>query len=242
MHVMLAVYVHKVYRSLRRHGFAETLRLAGRFARTFTPAGFRVRKARLAEDRAFDVTYGVETGGMIALEALHIPSANLLHGVRYEPINPHAFHELMRLAGNVEGRTFIDFGAGKGRAMLLAAESPLRKILGVEFAPQLVAVCRQNLSDYQNPKRRCWDIEIHEGDAAELVLPNEPLVLFFYNPFDAPVMARVVDNVRRSLEAQPRPVTVIYHTPKHETLWASLPSLVRQPSPPGTAIYYGMSL
>jgi len=236
---MLAVYVRKVLRSLRKEGFAETVRLAGRFALTFTPAGFRARQARLTADRAFDATYGVETGGIIPLEALHVPSANRLHGVRYEPINPHEFHELMRLAGEVEGRTFIDFGAGKGRALLLAAEYPFRKILGVEFVPQLVEICRRNLAAYHNPQRRCCDIEIREGDAAELVLPEGPLILFFYNPFDSPVMARVVDNVRHSLEAQPRPITVIYHTPKHEALWASLPLFVRQPSPPRTAIYHG---
>jgi len=38
-------------------------------------------------------------------------------------------------------------------------------------------------------------------------------------------MTRVVDNVRRSLEARPRPVTVIYARPRHGDLWTSLPTL-----------------
>ena len=33
--------------------------------------------------------------------------------------------------------TFIDFGSGKGRALLLASEFPFKRIIGLEFSPEL---------------------------------------------------------------------------------------------------------
>ncbi len=38
-------------------------------------------------------------------------------------------------------------------------------------------------------------------DASECALPNEPVVLFLYNPFGTPAMSTVTSNLARSLNA-----------------------------------------
>jgi hypothetical protein len=53
---------------------------------------------------------------------------------------------------DVSGYTFIDMGSGKGRMLLLAAEPPFRRIIGVEFASDLDALARSNVKTYRNPK------------------------------------------------------------------------------------------
>lgn len=56
------------------------------------------------------------------------------------------FRALMAsLSAPVDELTFVDLGAGKGRAMLLASELPFRRIVGVEFSPELCDVARRNL-------------------------------------------------------------------------------------------------
>lgn len=40
---------------------------------------------------------------------------------------------------------FLDYGSGKGRALIMAAQYPFRRILGVEFSPQLSLIASQNI-------------------------------------------------------------------------------------------------
>jgi hypothetical protein len=46
-----------------------------------------------------------------------------------------------------------------------------------------------------------------------------PAVLFLFNPFNAAVMAPVIANVRKSYEAAPRRLIVLYSAPVYEELW-----------------------
>ena len=122
---------------------------------------------------------------------------------------------------------FVDFGAGKGRAMLVAAEFPFKRVIGVERSPALVAAARRNILVYSNAAQQCFDIEAHCIDAAAYELPPEPCVIFLYNPFDHQVMKRVVANVRRAFESKPRPFYVVYCHPRHGRLFAALPFMHR---------------
>jgi len=50
-------------------------------------------------------------------------------------------------------------------------------------------------------------------DFLEFSLPAEPLVLFFFDPCEDAVLVKLVDNIRRSLEANPRAAYLIYVAP-----------------------------
>ena len=65
----------------------------------------------------------------------------------YQPTEPALFTEMMAsLNIDFQDFTFIDLGSGKGRVLLMAADYPFRRILGVELLPALHRVARQNLS------------------------------------------------------------------------------------------------
>jgi SAM-dependent methyltransferase len=165
---------------------------------------------------------------IVRLATLDIDSPNWPHGVYYEPINPATFRDMMAAARLDCARfTFIDFGAGKGRGLLLAAEFPFRKIIGVEFAPQLVEIAWQNLARCRVPRRQCRDVEVVLADAAQFPLPDGPLALLFNNPFEEPVMAAVIANLRRSLEVRPRAAVVLCTYPYLDRLWSRLAVLRR---------------
>jgi hypothetical protein len=58
--------------------------------------------------------------------------------------------------------------------------------------------------------QRCRDLEIVEADAAEFVVPDKPLVIFFYNPFAREVFDTVLQNIVASLTTKKRTCYVIY--------------------------------
>ena len=42
--------------------------------------------------------------------------------------------------------TFIDIGSGKGRVLMMAADYPFRRILGIELLPDLHRAAQENLN------------------------------------------------------------------------------------------------
>jgi len=108
---------------------------------------------------------------------------------------------------------FVDFGSGKGRIVLLAAELPFRRVIGVEFSKQLHDVALENLRGAL-PGLNCKDVELLLADATQWKVPDEATVLFFFNPFHGDVLAKVFANIRRSLEEAPRKITIVYVRPE----------------------------
>jgi len=166
----------------------------------------------------FDRERGVETDGDLEgwtyLSDLEIPSSNWIHGNNYAPIEPGRFQAILAsLALKFEDFVFVDFGSGKGRALLLAAEFPFRKIVGVEFSPELHAAAKTNLAADRGFRRRCDSVEPVCMDFLEFSLPPTPSVLFFFNPCDEVVLAKMVRKIAQSIEASPRELYVVYVAP-----------------------------
>lgn len=215
MHPLRAL-VRQLTRSWHKHGPVGSLQMAARYVaqriRESSPARRRARRS----ERAYDAAYGIDTGGVVALGALRVNSENWYFGNRYQPIGFDAFQTaLQSLAIAHERFAFVDLGSGKGRALLLASHHPFRSVVGVEFAPELHAIAEQNIRNYRHPDRRCWDVRVHCADAAAYELPPGPLVLFLYNSFGPEVLRPVLQNLRSSSIAAPRPIYLIYCNPEH---------------------------
>ena len=145
----------------------------------------------------------------------------------YQPTDAALFREMMArlsLEGELEGKlggkpieferfTFVDIGSGKGRTLLMASEYPFRKIIGVELIAELHGAAEENIRGYRSPTQRCVHIESMLADAREFELPEEPLVLYLFNPLPEPGMKRVMARLEKSLAANPRPVWILYHNP-----------------------------
>jgi hypothetical protein len=188
----------------------------------------RVREYR---DHRFDREFQVDTSGVVQMDELALTHPTREHGVRYEAIDAGVCRRLIaHLAIKHEDFTFIDFGSGKGRALVIAAEYPFRNIIGVEFAPALHEVAERNLRTYRNPRQRCRAIRSVCEDATQFELPADHLVLFFSNPFAEPVMAQVIANIRRSFAARPRSMAVLYFNPTCGHLFDQVEFLQKWPS------------
>jgi len=100
----------------------------------------------------FDEAFGVRTSGLVAGRHLRSGHRHDRHATAYFAVAPSVFQALVRRwlrsrpAGAIEDYSFIDVGAGMGRAVLLAAELPFRQVVGVELNPTLARIARKNLA------------------------------------------------------------------------------------------------
>jgi tRNA1(Val) A37 N6-methylase TrmN6 len=113
---------------------------------------------------------------------------------------------------------FIDFGCGKGKVLLLAAELPFKQIIGVELSSELICVAAENLKSYVRRTRMSNVFHLNCMDASEYRIPHEPAIFYFYNPFRAEVMRKVLENIRGSLAAAPREIYLVYLNPVDRSL------------------------
>ena len=74
-----------------------------------------------------------------------VSSAAARYAVRYDPSNPEVVRGLIsKLQIDYSRFSFIDFGSGKGRVLLVAAGFPFKEVIGVEFSRELHEVALKN--------------------------------------------------------------------------------------------------
>jgi SAM-dependent methyltransferase len=198
---------------------AATRRLVGvlwEFARDSTPERLRQRYG----DADYDWDYRVNTTS--AAVGWRDRLLGMFHSA-YQPTEPAAFREMLDAVQQAPGPgqttlnfrdfTFVDLGSGKGRTLLMASDYPFRRILGVELLPSLHEIAQENLRKYKSESQKCFTFEAICADATTFSFPEEPLVIFLFNPFPESGMRQVFANLQQSLRAHPRSVYVLYHNP-----------------------------
>ncbi|MCA1899577.1 MAG: hypothetical protein LDL50_02590 [Chloroflexi bacterium] len=192
-------------RNVAKRGLATTLRYA-------------------LSDLVFDLKYQVDTINTVMLDELDIASPNKAHGRYYEGTNVFIFKEVFsQIEVDAPNSCFVDFGSGKGKALFLAAEMGFRKAIGVEFSRELTDICRRNLEIFKRKSGTKTEFEIIHMDAAAYPIPPEANVLYFSNPFDEVLIARVIENIIRSFEEAPRDILVLHLHPQGNTAFVAHP-------------------
>ena len=134
-------------------------------------------------------------------------SLSSIYTTGYSAATPSAFTQaLSALPIRYEDFTFVDIGCGKGRALMIAAEFPFQRLLGVEIGPGLCEIARANVATVPGLAAR---VSIVNEDATSVAYPDGPLLLFLFNPFLAPVLRRVLRNLERQLRHSPRPAYLL---------------------------------
>ncbi len=167
--------------------------------------------------RGFDRRHNVTTHAVLFLSDLD-PEAYgeaRSHATHYEGVPILEFRALLDALPDeaVRDSTFVDVGAGMGRAVLIARERPFKAILGIELSPALHAIATENLASATGLAVRCRDVRLVCSDARRAHYPRGDLVVFLYNPFDAEVLDVVLDRLAER-EGRTRE-WILYHTPEH---------------------------
>jgi SAM-dependent methyltransferase len=160
----------------------------------------------------------------------------------YQPTEPGLFHEILaNLKIDFAAFTFIDLGSGKGRTLLMAADYPFRRVLGVELLPDLNRVAQENIGQYHSNSQKCFRIESLCQDARTFEFPPEPVLLYLFHPLPEAGLRQVMVNLEKSLARQPRPVYVLYHNPVLEHVLAETQFLRKFSGALHCSIYEGRS-
>jgi len=164
----------------------------------------------------FDEEYGVRTSGLIAGRHLKCGHRHDRHNTAYYGVAPSVFRSLVgrwqrrRPAARMEEFTFIDVGAGMGRAVLLAAELPFHEVIGIEMHPTLARIARKNLAIWQAAGRARAPMRIVCGDAVEFKMPAGPCLAFLFNPFGETVLRRLLAAWSKSFAERPGQLDILY--------------------------------
>ncbi len=184
-----------------------------------------VAKKRLAlhqqrlDFQLFDAKHGTDTSGVIPLFDLKVAESEAAGCIWYEAASPVIFRQLMAaLEIPFGGFEFVDYGSGKGRMLMLAAEQGFRKATGIEFAVELVEVARKNAEIFNRGRAKPTVIETLHMDARDYILPDVPLVLFFFSPFRGAVLDRVLANITASHARNPRPLFLVFNGRNPESI------------------------
>lgn len=192
----------------------------------------------LIQDRMFDRRFRVTTANEQAAADLDSTDSDRQHSHGYMPVRPHAFKEVIRaLDIDYERFVFVDFGSGLGRAVLLASEFPFKKVIGVELSPQLNRIAAENLRTYASATQKSTHVTVVCDNATRFAMPPEPTVFYFFNPFDAAVMEKVLTNMQTSLQQSPRQVFVVLYNPTLEHVVRSKPFLTNVTAAARYSIY-----
>ena len=202
---------HKTRQKWRRDGASGVARAVMDAA---THRWHRWRDARI--DRRF----GIGTAGVrYDLAALGADGRHVAHATGYEPIQLTVFSRIVRALPDLPAqREFLDYGSGKGRALVLAAEAGFRRVTGIEFAPALHEAAQANIAAYRRRRPAAPPLEARLADATDVDPPRAAAVLFFYNPFDEVVMGKVLARLEAAWRDHGSDWVIVYRTPRHAAL------------------------
>jgi predicted RNA methylase len=173
--------------------------------------GFAHELRYRASNRWHERRLGVDTSRMVLLADLGIHNGEL---VEYTPIGYASLYQALRRIPLAPAEvSFVDFGAGKGRAVVVAGTFPFRKVIGVELSPQLVELARVNVRRMRH--RQAGSVDVVLADATRFAIPNDVNVIYFFNPFLGTVLRQVISNILASYEARPRTMYIVYFNTIH---------------------------
>jgi len=190
----------------------------------------------------FDQRHGTDTSGLIPGSVIALgTTAKVAELTAYYGVAPSILHGLLDTwlyrthphprgaQRNIEQTVFLDIGAGKGRAMLLASQFPFLRVEGVELNPTLAAIAQANIALWANdPSANALaPLTLHHADATQHPLPNAPTLAFLFHPFELPILRRFLRHIEKSLAANPHPFDLLYANAEHGSLLDRHPAFTR---------------
>lgn len=171
--------------------------------------------------RLLDRRYGTDTSGFVEHPS-GVISDNAVYGTGYGPTPPNTFRRLMRRLNmcfaddNIMGQlpsysdfTFIDFGAGKGRVVLLALKYRFKKVIGIEYSLPLYQILDKNMILLSEKFAQIPSVQTVLIDAAQFKFDNGNKILYLANPFSQEITEKVLYNLWEAAKGE-SPIPIVY--------------------------------
>jgi 16S rRNA G966 N2-methylase RsmD len=184
--------------SLLKKGIVKTAKSTGIYAYELIYNSIRERQ------------FKIETKGVIERSTLGYdnPVYNYYVPTPYSTL----FKIFRQIKETIPEGTFIDYGSGMGRVLIVASTYSFRKVIGIELSHDLNNIAKDNVKKSIS-KLRCKNIDIIEADAKTYFPPKHITHFFLFNPFGNEILKCVLNNIHDSLIDNPRDVIIIYLPP-----------------------------
>jgi hypothetical protein len=171
----------------------------------------------------FDLAHNVDTSGLVPAAHLVTGHPNDEHVTAYYGVAPSILRTLIARWREtppphpIHSYTFIDYGAGKGRAMLVASQFPFRVVVGIELNHSLASIAQSNLDhfiathDTDPTAPTLAPTQLLHQDALTFELPTTPSVAFLFHPFEAPVLKALLRSIETQFAKQKSPTLDILY-------------------------------
>lgn len=168
-----------------------------------------------AEDYLFDWRHGTDTIRRVEVGTLDFEASTKAQAKTYGATKARPFLHLMRLLDLPKDATFVDIGSGKGRVLMLACQAGFKRIVGIDFSPQLCEIAQRNLATFRKRTPVGAEVQILKLDATDYEFSADQQIFFMFDPFLPEVVTQVIKNLGRSIERHPRKCWLIYLAPKY---------------------------
>ncbi len=185
----------------------------------------------------FDTRHGTDTSGLWPANVIALGTdAPHEHLTAYYAVAPSILEGIINQwlqnavpLHSIEQYTFLDIGAGKGRALLLASQFPFAAIEGIELNDVLCRIAHANIELWtRDPQASALaPITLHHADATRQPLPRTPVLAFLFHPFETPVLRCFLRHVEKHLARHPQAFDLVYVNAEHGSLLDSHPALTR---------------
>jgi SAM-dependent methyltransferase len=213
-------YLIQTKKYLADHGFLSTVKTIFCFLLFAASKYLKTINPRYFDEYSFDFRHGTDTEQVIGVKELKMDPALKNHAVQYEPTRAWLFADIMdKVKVDFRNFSFVDFGSGKGRVLLLASKFPFKRIIGIEASPELCQCAQNNIERYRANDQRCKNITSLCINAQEFEIPECDTILYFYNPFDAHILQPILNHIEDHCQNKPFRVIIIYTNPVHFKLF-----------------------
>jgi hypothetical protein len=104
---------------------------------------------------------------------------------------------------------FVDFRAGNARTLLYAAMHDFERVIGYEYTEAAYDDAQLNISQFPRTYMKCRDVEVRRGDRGDIVIPDQPLVLFFPKAAKERFLSLMLDHISASYRMNPRRIYIV---------------------------------
>lgn len=186
------------------------------FIRSVWYRGFFFTCKLLYKEYTYEKKLGIDTLRIENPESMTTLSNDFQNNHHYQGASYYImellFTEVKKFSNNT---SIIDYGCGKGRVMIMAAEHGYTLIGGIDFAKELCEKAEANI--YKVSKRYpAVKFRVVQADATTYSTIDEYELFFFFNPFSAAILYKVIENIQASYLRKKRNILVLYVNPVHE--------------------------
>jgi|GEM_PF-2116576 len=156
----------------------------------------------IQQDVLFDFKHGVDTFRPVSNKTLFTAEQQAEYN-RYVPTTFALMDSILTHMSQWVDYTqcdFLDYGSGKGKALIAAAKQPFSSLTGVEASGRLHNIAKSNLSKLGLKNKT----QLINCDAACYRPTPNQRVIYFFNPFTGQALERCLQNIQDSTTRQPR--------------------------------------